>query len=107
MEPTILEFAPQTPGEELRFESALRAVHNHESAKVFRTIVVVVAFAVATARISLVTSIGWPLDVLDTPAIYAICLFASLLAFSREWSTRLQCEDRTQAYAHYLLAHRQ
>lgn len=53
MKTAILDVAPETPGEELRYESALRAVHVHERAKSFRTVAIVVVFAITTARICL------------------------------------------------------
>jgi hypothetical protein len=106
VESAILDIAPETPGEELRFDSALRAVHIHESARAFRTIVIVVVFAMTAVRIGLATSIGLPKGLVDPVVLYTICLLASWLAFSFEWSTRLDRENRLQNYARYLLSHR-
>ena len=107
MESAMLDVVPETPGEALRFESAQRAVHIHEIARLLRMIAMVAIFTIAAARISLATSIGPPLGVIDAPVVYGICLFASLMTFSHERSTRLHREDRVQAYAEYLTSHRQ
>ncbi len=107
MKTAILDVAPETPGEELRYESALRAVHVHERAKSFRTVAIVVVFAITTARICLAPSLGLPKGLVDTQVVNGICLLASLFTFSLEWSTRLQRQDRLQAYARYLISHRQ
>ena len=107
METAILNVIPETPGEELRLESAHRAIQIHQRARMIRSIVVVIVFGITAARISLATTIGLPKAMVDTPVLYGICIFASLLSFSLEWSTRLQRQDRLEAYARYLISHQQ
>jgi hypothetical protein len=106
METAILDVVPETPGEELRFESAQRAVHIHRQARKIRMVVLVIVAVITAARIGLATSVGLNIGIEDAPVMYGVCLLATLLSISHEWSTRLLQEDRLEAYAQYLTSHR-
>ena len=98
----MLDFEPETLGEELRFQAVERAIHAYERAKSLRMIVVLATFAVWIARVA------WPAlfprmgdAPTSAPAVLGICLFASFFAVSLEWSTRMNCRSCSEGYEAY------
>ncbi len=98
----MLNFGPETPGEELRFQTVERAAHAYERAKCLRMIVVCTTFAVSIAGVvwpALFPRMGDALT--STPAVLGICFFASFFAVSLEWSTRMNCRSCSEGYEAY------
>ena len=98
----MLDFSPQTPAEELRFQTVERAARVYERAKSLRMVVVFTTFAVSIARMA------WPAlfprvgdAPTSAPAVLGICLFASFFAVSLEWSTRMNYQSCMEGYEAY------
>jgi hypothetical protein len=98
----MVDFAPETPGEELRFETVERAARAYERAKSLRMVVVFTTFAVSIARVA------WPAlfprvgdAPTSAPAVLGICLFASFFVVSLEWSTRINWQSCLEGYEAY------
>ena len=98
----MLDFGPETPAEELRFQTVERAARAYERAKSLRMVVVFATFVVSIARVA------WPAlfprmgdAPTSAPAVLGICLFASFFAVSLEWSTRIDCQSCWEGYEAY------
>lgn len=103
----VLNHGPETPAEELRFETAQHAARVYERAKLFRIVVVFAAFAVSVARV--VFPMLFPLvgnAPISAPALVGISRFASFYAISLELSARVQCQDCLKQYEASLRATR-
>jgi hypothetical protein len=95
----MLDFGPETPKEELSFQTVQRAARVYERAKSFRMVVVFATFAVSIARVT------WPMlfpqvgnAPISAPAVLGICLFASFFALCLEWSSRMDCQSCLEGY---------
>lgn len=104
----VLQIPPKSPHEELRFESAQRAAHLYERAKVVRKIVIVVAVTLLLI-IAAASTIADPQgdSVLSLPVATFLCLVGLLFTFAYVSSSRVHRDACCDTYAKYVGLQRQ
>jgi len=103
MVPDVLQTLPKTAHEELRFESAQRAEHLYERAKLVRSIVVVAAVAFLLMIAAVPTIVGPQGDAaISLSAVSFFCLVGLLISFAHVWSSRVHRDVCCDTYARYI-----
>jgi hypothetical protein len=103
----VLRTRPNSPAEELRFESAEHAERMFERSKLVSKIVVAVALALVLIRLALPTffvPLGESLSSLTS--IVGIAVFAVFLALASYWSSRVHRDESCDRYARYIRSKR-
>jgi hypothetical protein len=104
----VLQTLPKTPHEELRFESAQRAEHLYERAKLVRKIVIVAAVTLLLIIAAAPAIVGPQGEtVLSLPAVSFFCVVGLLFTFAYVWSSRVHRDLCCDTYAKYIGSKRQ
>ncbi|HEV3136397.1 MAG TPA: hypothetical protein VGZ26_00810 [Pirellulales bacterium] len=99
----VLQSRPKSAHEELRFESAQRAAHLYERAKLVCKIVIVAAVALLLTSAAASTILGPQGDtVLSLPAVSFVCVVGLLFTFAYVWSSRVHRDTCCDTYAKYV-----